>query len=511
MVGAFAPTRGRRVRKTNINSAGSLFGEEISRQQFNIASLFNRGFQPRTANNELEKKQMDEEVWQRLAILQLAKQMNISVSDRELNENIQRDPSFTVNGAFNKQRYKQLIEQQMRVRVSTFEEYLRQELIIRKMSAMVTQSIWVSPSEIERSVARLTDLFTVQIADLPYSNSVSNVDASDEEIREFYDEHTDTFEIPEMRNVKYVEWPISNYLAKVSVADETIQEYYDDNLEEFASTDTNGTVTYAAYEDVTNSIRSDISWHKAIGEASESAMAFYDDISEIDYGKDVNITKIAAKRGCTVKTTAFFIKGGDVEGLNAGDSFTSAAFVLNADEPENSYSSTIVAEDAIYLLEANETKSAYIPPFKDVKKDVKEYADSLAKSTAFNEKSTAVREQLAAAAATSSDITKLAKKLKLTVKTPKPFSIYEESLEDESISAIAPAILGLNKSEISEAIPTATGISVVYVVDRQPGDFALAESLKPDVARSIQSSRMRAHFATWAKGVLADARETETE
>jgi len=511
MVGMFAPSGASRGRTSNRNNAGTLFGEPISRQEFNLASVFSRGFQPRPAADEVEKKRIDEEVWQRLAILQLAKQMNISVSNSELNENIQRDPSFAVNGVFSKQRYQQLIEQQMRVRVTTFEEYLRQELILRKMSAMVIQSIWVSPSEIERSVSRLTDLFTIQIADLTFSNSVSNVEASDEEIQNYYDEHTNTFEISEMRSVKYVEWPISNYLADVSISEETIQEFYDDNLTDFASVDTNGTVTYVAFDDVTNSIRSDIAWKKAIGMASESAMQFYDDLSEIDYGKDVNISIIAKQHNCTVQTTSLFSENGEVDGLDVGDRFKSAAFRLDAELPEDSYSHTIVTDNAIYLLSADKTEAAHIPAFEDVKEEVKLYADSLAKSTAFNEKATEIQEKLAASAATSSDIIALAKKLKLTTKTPEPFSVYEESLEDESISAIAPAILGLNKNEVSDAIPTAAGVSIVYVVDREPGDFALAESLKPDVARSIQSRRMRAHFESWAKGILTEARATESE
>ena len=509
MVGMFAPSGGRKNRPAaGSNSAGTLFGEPISRNTFNMAGIFNRKFQPRRTADETEKERMNEETWQRLAILQLAKKLNVTVSNSELNQNIQSDPSFAVNGVFNRQRYQDLIEQQMRIRVTTFEEYLRQEITLRKMSTMVTQSIWISPYEVERSVARLTDLFTIQIADLPYSNSVNDVEASDAEVRAFYDEHQDTFEIPEMRSVKYVEWPISNYLADITISEDDIQDYYDDNIEKYSSTDTNGTVTYQPIEEVTDSIKTDMSHHKAIGIASEEAMQFTDDILDmVDSEKDdISIEKIASKRKCTVQTTAMFTAEGPVPGLDVAERFISAAFRLTADDPEDSYSHAIITDNAIYVLAVNQTKEPTIPPFEDVKKEVKEYADSLAKSTAFNEKAASIRKQLEAAAATGGDITKHAEKIGLKVRKPKPFSVYEASINDQDIAAIAPAILGLNKGQVSEPVPTAAGISIIYVADRQPGDFALAESLKPEVARTIQSTRIQAHFATWAKSVLDEAR-----
>jgi peptidyl-prolyl cis-trans isomerase D len=508
MVGMFAPSGGRKNRPANNNSAGTLFGSPISRNAFNQAGLFNRKFQPRHSANEADTERQNEETWQRLALLQLAKQLNITVSNSELNENIQRDPSFSENGVFNRLRYKALIEQQMRVRVTTFEEYLRQEIILRKMSTMVTQSIWIAPYEVERSVARLTDLFSVIIVDVPYSNSVNDIEASDADVRAFYDEHKNTFEIPEMRSVKYVEWPVSNYLADITVSEESIRDYYDDNIEKYSSADTNGTVTYQAIEEVTNSIRTDLAHHKAIGIASEEAMQFTDDIIDmVDSEKDdISIEKIAASRKCTVQTTAMFSADGPVPGLDVADRFTSAAFRLSSDDPEDSFSHAIVTDNAIYVLAINKTEEPSIPPFKDVKKEAEKYADSLAKSTAFNEKAESIRKQIEKIAADGGDITEYADKNGLKIRKPKPFSVYEASINNEDIAAIAPAIIRMNKGQVSDPVPTEDGVSIIYVADRQPGDFALAESLKPEAARTIQSTRIQAHFATWAKSILDEAR-----
>jgi len=514
MIGFFAPSGGGGGSDSEAPRAGKLFGEEVSREAFNRARFFSQTFQNQRATSEEDQERLNEEIWQRLAVLALARDLGISITNEELNEAIQRDPTFAVNGAFNRQYYQQLVEGRMGVRVGTFEEYLRQELVLRKMSALAGQSLWVSPYELERSVARLTDRFEIDVVAVSYSNSVEDVTASADEIQTFYDQHPDAFEIPEQRSVKYVEWPISNYLARAEVSEEQVQDYYDSHLEDYAVTDTNGNTTYTPLEDVSTEIEADMARRTAIGLASEDAMQFTDDLSMMDYGEDVTMESVAAKRTNTVETSELFTAQGDVPGVNVGRSFREAAFRMQAAPPEDSYSHTIVGDDAIYVLAFHEIKEPHVPPLEDVKEDAKALADDLAKATAFEEKASGIREKLAKAG--FDKFAKTAEKLGLAVTSPEPFSVYEASPEDmENFTSIAPAVLSLEKGQISDPIPTQTGMAIVAVKAREAGDLALAESLKPDIARTIQSTRMSAHFATWAAAILAEARidpeETDSE
>jgi peptidyl-prolyl cis-trans isomerase D len=394
----------------------------------------------------------------------------------------------------------------MHIKRSTYEAYLRQEMILRKMSAVVAQSLWVAPSEIEKSVAQLTDVFTIDVVDISYSNSVDNIKASEDDVKKYYDEHKGQFEIPEMRCVKYVDWPISNFLAKASVSELEIKVYYEDNIDDFARTDTtNSTEAYKPLEEVSGTISNKLAHEQAIDLAGEDAMLFTDDLSKKDYDNKITIEQIADKRKCTVHTSEYFSATGEVPGLNVSKSFVKSAFDLKKDVPEDSYSEAIIEKNAVYVMAIAAIKPPSIPPFKEIKEDVRKYADSLAKSEAFNKKVEDIRKKIKAAVATGTDISKLAKKLDLKIRSPKPFSIYD-SMNDDDLSDIGPALLGLNKGEVSDPAPTATGAAIIYVKDRQPGDFALAESLKPEIARTIQSNRMQAHFVTWAKSVLKEAR-----
>ena len=512
MVGMFAPSavRSRRA-AARPDTAGKLFGQAITRQEYNNARLFSRHFQPLPPDmTDEDREKFNEQVWQRLAILQLAEQMGIGVSDAELSTQIQSNPALQTNGRFDRRRYQQLVESQMRVRVPTFEKYLRQEMILSKISSLVTDSIWVSPIEVEDSVKRLTDLFTVEIVNIPYSNTVSDIRASEEEVRKFYEENKEAFEIPEMRSVKYVSWPVSNYLANVTVSQPEIEDYYNENIDQYSSTDTNGTVTYQPLEDVTNTIKNILVLRKAKEYASEQAMQFTDDLGMMDYGNtNLDFDRIAAKDKLAVHTSKLFSADGAVPDLNVDHNFNEAAFRLKPAPAEDSYSHSIVTDQAVYVLAFNKSEPPRIPPFENVKKPAKEYADMAAKNKAFEKKLKNLRKQMVAAISTGGDIDKLAEKLGLKVQKPKPFSVYESSVngDNKEIAAIAPALISLNKGEISEPVPTDTGAAIIYVINRQPGDFALAESLKPEVAKSIQSSRVQAQFNTWAEDVLRQARK----
>lgn len=506
MVGLFAPGGGggNTERPTGM---GTLFGESVSREEFNTARLFNQSFQSRRSADKAEQARIREQTWQRLAILALAHQLNITVSDQELSETIQRDPSFATDGAFDRNRYLQLVQGQMRVQLVTFERYLREELMIRKITSLVSQSLWVSPHELEQSVARLTDRFSIQVVNLSYSNMVADVSATPEAIQNFYTEYPDAFEVPEMRSVKYVEWPISNYVASVKVSDEDVQDYYDAHLEDYANTDTNDVTTYATFDEVSGDIHKAISWKKAIGEASEFAMRFSDTLMDrVDADPSITLDAVAKQKTLTVQQSSFFTATGEVPGLNVGPTFAAAAFRLKAAIPDEAYSHTIIGDDAIYIIAVGDTRAAHVPEFKVVQNEVKQFADEFAKSTAFEERTAVIRNQLAAAV-NSGSFDAEAKNQNLDVQTPAPFSVYETSPEElENFSDIAPAVLELEVGDVSEPISTQTGMSIVYVADRQPGDIVLAESIKPDVAQTIQSTRMRAHFETWSENVLAEAR-----
>ncbi len=78
-----------------------------------------------------------------------AKQNGITVSDEELNDAIRNEPAFMQNGAFSSEVYKNRLRL-MRLTPEAYEAARRQELIIEKMSRLVTESVEVPEDELSK-------------------------------------------------------------------------------------------------------------------------------------------------------------------------------------------------------------------------------------------------------------------------------------------------------------------------------------------------------------------------
>lgn len=506
MVGLFAPSVGRDNSKST-DSAGKLFGKPVSREEFSRARLFVQSFQPGRGGEE-DQKGVTEKAWSHLAMRQYADQLGLRVSSSELSATIMRDPSFAVNGVFSRQRYQQLVEAQMRVPLRLFEEYLKEELLLHKVKDLLSDSLWISPYELEQSVARFTDLFTIDLVELVPSNLVANVSVSNEDARRVYDANPALFEAPEQRSVFYVKWPGADLAKTVNVSEEQIQDAYDRDIDKYSITDTNtSAVSYTPLADVADQIRAGIAQKEGMTIAGESAMQFLDDLGMLDYGDSVSIQSVAKKYSLNVVTSAFFTVDEPAPGIEAGLSFNQAAFKLEPTTPEKSYSRAVIGENAVYVLAWNTNRPSFLQPFSDVADQAKKIAMQQAQERLFENKLADIQEKLSATGSTTNSFKTAADKLNLKISTWGPFSVYTaKTNEFPHFSDLAPSVLALSTGEVSDPVRLADRVLIACVVARTPGDKTEAIALKPDINRMLVSGRMRMHLAAWSEYLLTKAR-----
>jgi len=506
MVGLFAPTGGPDGSESD-GSVGTLFDKPVPRDELMRARLFVQAFQP-SRGGEKDQQAVTEEAWGRLAIRRYATQLGLRVSNEELSETIARDPSFAVNGVFNRQRYQQLVEGQMRVPIRLFEDYLREEILLRKIQDLLASSLWISPYELEQSVSRFTDVFTIELVQAAPSNLVADVSVSDEDCQLYYDQNPSQFEFPEQRSVLYVDWSVADIATTVNIPASQIQDAYDRDIEKYSSTDTNTmTVSYTPLEEVADQIRTEIASKEALTIAGEYAMQFLDDLSMLDYGDEVSIHSVAKKFGMNVSTSGLFSATGPVPGIQAGQAFNDAAFQLDPGVPENTYSRAVIGDAGVYVLAWHTNQAAFLQPFADVKEKAEALAGEEARTRAFETRIEEIQDSLKQAIAAKTPFKEAAEALKLTVTALEPFSIYDAGPDKfPHFYELAPAVLTLSSGELSAPVRTRDGVLIVYVAQRVPGDPAEATALKPDINRMLKSGRMRMHFAAWSEHLLAKAR-----
>jgi peptidyl-prolyl cis-trans isomerase D len=145
------------------NVAARVNGQEITRADFDqsYARIF-RDYQARAGgafNDQLAqsiglKEKVLDQLIDRELLAQAAIDSAITVTDAELNEEIRKMPAFQVDGVFNQEQYRLIVERQLGTMAPQFEEELRRSLLAQKMLSSLSGSAKVSDDEVQAEFAR---------------------------------------------------------------------------------------------------------------------------------------------------------------------------------------------------------------------------------------------------------------------------------------------------------------------------------------------------------------------
>ncbi|MCF8066981.1 MAG: SurA N-terminal domain-containing protein [Desulfobacterales bacterium] len=178
----------------------------------------------------IEQRALEQLVTQQL-VFQEAEKIKIKISDLELSETIRGLPYFQRDGSFDGELYQKLLSRQ-RMTPEDFENQQRQTMIMKKVGAMVTESVKVSDQEIR-------DWYNWEEAEVnidyilydPETYKTEQPDA--DALKSYFDENKTSYMTePEIR-VSYLRFSPEDYKDQIIITDEDLQDYYSSNPEEF--------------------------------------------------------------------------------------------------------------------------------------------------------------------------------------------------------------------------------------------------------------------------------------
>ena len=515
-LGYFSPRTGgcgRRAFQADVEAGarGKVFGRLVSHDEFLTARLFEMRFRTDLRLTPRHAAALDRLAWKRIAALETASRMGLTVSPSEITETITRDPSFSVNGVFSKERYRAIILNQLRIDVQTFEEYLRQEILLRKLQNMVESTLLTPPSEMDRRVANLCDEMVAEYTIIEPQTNRSSVAVTEEDAKAFYEKFPKLFEEPEKVAVKYVSFPISNHLESAEVAESEIRDYYDEHDEEFLDeTSTNSTNAIASrlpMEKVKDQIEMKLRRQHAAQKAGDAAADFV--ISILPGRLSPNppsFEEAAANLGLAVTTTDYFSVRQTVPGVDAGYRFTRAAFEREMGDPARRVSDAIIGSNMVYALELVGRKEKHVPPFDDVKQKAFDLARLAAEHEAFAKLSAEIHADIKQSLATGATFTAACLKHSLPVFTTETFSAYGGITNDNPYAEeLAKSAMSLQKGELSDLEAVTNGMLMVYVTDRKPADTDLTLMIRPQLQAMLDRYAGSAAFEEWLEQNLAEA------
>ena len=211
---------------------------QVYRQQLQAYQLQAGG---EVTEDLLRQLGIDRQILQQLIneLLQLteAQRAGLRVTDAEIRQRIVTLPGFQEDGRFiGEQRYLRLLQSQNpAVSPTEFEEEIRQQLLVERLRATVTQWVNISDDEVEAEHRRRNEKVKVDVIAFRGDDFRDDVEASDEDIELLYEEESLVYQVPEKRRLRFLLLDEAAMADSITPSDNEIQDYYDFNVPQYST------------------------------------------------------------------------------------------------------------------------------------------------------------------------------------------------------------------------------------------------------------------------------------
>ena len=448
-------------------------GEEFRSEYDRMLELYKRQFGDRLDDKLIQslhlKKQALDDIINRRLLLEEAARLNFRVPDRELLAVIQQQPAFQRNGHFDQRVYERILMSN-RITPEIYEERQRQELLMEKVQGFYLGSVKVSEGEALDTYKWLDEKVSLDYVVFK-PEEYSNVAASDEEIKAYFSEHQNAYEIPPMIKVQYLRFDFKTFEAAATVSKEDISTYFDLNKEDYA-TPKKVKARHILFEVKPNAKP------EVIEKVKKKAL---DVLAQVKSGKDFG--ELAKKYSDDPGSRD---KGGDL-GFFARDRmikpFADAAFNMKPGE----ISDLVKTPFGWHIIKVEEIQEAKEPTLADVSDKIKaKLARDAGKSMAFDR-----AEEIYEACYEARSMPDVAKTNQLTLHETEFFSQNGPVKGIKDGKKFAETAFSLAEDGVSEPLELSDGYYVLQPVAKKPATIPALETVKEMVKKDLIQAKKK--------------------
>ena len=203
--------------------------QEFQRAYRNVESnyreIYKERFTPELAQQmNLRQQTLDQLVDARL-LAKEARRIGFSASDEDVRQEIATSPTFHSFGAFSPDRYRRLLRY-LRMTPQEFEEQQRDRLVIERFQKFMDGSIRATDYEVEELFRFEQEQVNLAFLKIASADLVDIVTISEQQVREFYTNNSESFRIPERVRLHYVSYSPEDFETEVSVSEEDVLDFY---------------------------------------------------------------------------------------------------------------------------------------------------------------------------------------------------------------------------------------------------------------------------------------------
>jgi len=224
------------------NYAAKVNDQEISRGQFENAFAGERNRMQQQlgdqfselAANEGYMKNLRQQTLNRLideALLdQYARDLGLSISDDQVKKAIFSTPAFQNDGKFDNTRYNAIVNQ-MGMTPDQYAQALRNQLTTQQLINAVVGTDFMLKGEADELATLVSQQRVVREVTFDVNALAAKQQASDEEVKSYYEQNKNNFTAPEQFRVSYIK--LDAAAMQENATDAEIQSYYDQHQDQF--------------------------------------------------------------------------------------------------------------------------------------------------------------------------------------------------------------------------------------------------------------------------------------
>jgi len=193
---------------------------------------------PRQYASFMTQRALENAIAQKIMVLE-AQRLGLKVSDEELKDELRngflREAIFPKGNFIGADRYQQYVSENFQLSTAQFENLLKQELLTRKLRALIQDSTAITPGEVQREALRQGTKVKFDYAVLTTNDLLKDINPTDSDLRAYYESHKASYNdsIPEKRKIQYVVADLNKLQADIKISPQEIERYYQRNQEQY--------------------------------------------------------------------------------------------------------------------------------------------------------------------------------------------------------------------------------------------------------------------------------------
>ncbi|MDD5253373.1 MAG: SurA N-terminal domain-containing protein [Candidatus Omnitrophica bacterium] len=188
--------------------AGKIFGKNVSNLEFKKALSAAQTAAILQFGDDFPKVEkylnLESQAWERLMLLEEARRRKLNIDDQEVINTIQNASYFQRKSVFDNKTYVEILRYVFRLQPRTFEEQMRQNLILAKLYNQVTEGVKVDEAQIRQEWLKNNEELSIYYIAGLFAEFAKKVKPSDKDISAYYDKNKDGFMEPQSLNLEYI-------------------------------------------------------------------------------------------------------------------------------------------------------------------------------------------------------------------------------------------------------------------------------------------------------------------